>query len=70
MFSFGKNLVYGKNCCIQHIDMNKILVETDGKKDVVLCDVINKISDIKHEQNASPIIYNNTQRFIKNEQIA
>ena len=32
-FSLGKNAVYGKNCRIEQIQKNRILVETDGKKD-------------------------------------
>jgi len=65
-FSFGKNVVYDRNCRIQQIPIDKILVESDGKTDAILIDIINKIVDIKNDKNAPDIIYNNTKRFLKN----
>ena len=65
-FSFGKNVVYDRNCRIQQIPIDKILVESDGKMDAILIDIINKIVDIKNDKNAPDIIYNNTKRFLKN----
>lgn len=65
-FSFGKNVLYDRNYCIENIDVNKILVETDGKKDVFLKDIIKKISDIKNDENIFDIIYNNTRRILEN----
>ena len=65
MFSIGKNAVYGKNCRIDKIPLERIFVETDGKPDVMLKDVISKIVDVKHDENVPNIIYNNTQRILK-----
>ena len=65
MFSIGKNAVYGKNCRIDKIPLERIFVETDGKPDVMLKDVIAKIVDVKHDENVPNIIYNNTQRILK-----
>ncbi len=69
-FSYGKNAIYGKNCRIAQIPIDKILVESDGNRDVVLCDIVNKISEIKNDVNASSVIYDNTQKVIKNGQAA
>ena len=52
---------------IEQIDNDKILVETDGKQNIILHDAINQIASIKHNDNMSDIIYNNTQRILKNE---
>ena len=65
-FSFGKNALYGDFCRITQIDSDKILVETDGKSDAGLIDIINKIADIKNNPNMSQIIYNNTKGILKN----
>lgn len=65
MFSFGKNVVYGRNCNIEHIPLNKILVESDGKQDVPLINVVNKIAEIKKIEDVSDSIYNNTLRIVK-----
>ena len=43
MFSLGKNALYGRNCRIAQIPLNKIVVETDSKIDVCLKDLIYKI---------------------------
>lgn len=55
---------------IQNTPINKILVETDGKNNIVLSDMVDKISNIKSENNAGEIIYENTLKVLKNEQIA
>ena len=65
-FSFGKNVLYGGNCRITQIPDDKILVESDGKDDVILHDVIDKISQLKNNPNMGDIIYNNTVRILKN----
>lgn len=67
MFSFSKNAVYDRIYRIHKIPNNKLLVETDGKKDVLLIDVINKISEIKNDSNICDAIYNNMQRVLKYE---
>ena len=66
-FSLSKNAVYGKNCRIEQIPSNRILIETDGKKDCLLKDVVLKLSDIKNDENISNIIYDNTKRVLNNE---
>ena len=66
-FSFGKNALYGKNSRIEQIPFDKILVESDGKKDVLLKDIVEQISKIKNDKNISEIIYNNTKRILENE---
>jgi TatD DNase family protein len=63
-FSLGKNVVRDRLCCVQEIPSDRILVETDADKNILLIDVINKIS-----QNESDI-YNNTLKVLNNEQIA
>ena len=69
-FSLGKNALYGRFCRIEQIPLNKILIETDGKKDIILKDILYKISDIKNESDIGDIIYNNTLKVLNNEQIA
>ena len=66
VFSLGKNALYGKNCRIEQIPDNKIVVETDGKTDISLIDLINQIAEIKHNPNIAQIIYDNTLRVLKN----
>lgn len=64
MFSFNKiNEHYGI-CRIEQIPTNKILVETDGKRDIILSDLINEISHIKQDNNIAEQIYNNTLQII------
>lgn len=63
-FSFNKNCVYGRNNCIEQIPINRILVETDGKSNVNLIDVVNQIANIKNESDMADIIYNNTKRIL------
>lgn len=53
-----------KEDIITNIPIDKILVESDAKSDVVLSDVVYKISIIKEQENISDIIYENTQRII------
>lgn len=65
-FSFGKNVIYDRNCRIYKIPLDKILVESDGKYDVNLVDVVNKIAEIKDNPNMANIIYDNTQRVLQN----
>ncbi len=65
-FSFDKNAVYDRNQRIHQIPLNKILIESDGKKDVNLIKIIDEISKIKNESNMVDIIYDNTQRILKN----
>ena len=66
-FSLNKKSVYGKNCHIEQIPLNRILIESDGKSDVVLANLIDSISKIKNESEMPEIIYNNTQRVLNNE---
>lgn len=66
-FSLGKNAVYGKNCRIEQIPVNRILVETDGKKEVLLKDILLKIMQIKNDKNIADVIYDNTLKVLKNE---
>ena len=50
---------------IEQFPIEKMLVESDAKPDVILHNVIDKISDIKKEPNAGEIIYKNTQRILQ-----
>ncbi len=70
MFSFCNLCMSHKNCCIEQIPIERIVVESDGKENSDLVKCINDIIKSKHNDNADIIIYNNTQRIIKNEQIA
>lgn len=63
-FSFGKNVVYDRFCRIEEIPNNRILIETDGDKNIVLKKLVEKIS--KDES----VIYDNTLRVLNNGQIA
>lgn len=65
-FSLGKNCVYGKNYRIEQIPENRILIESDGKKEVLLSDLVDKISKIKNESNMANTIYDNTKRVLNN----
>lgn len=51
---------------IQKTPTDKLLIETDAKKEVVLRDLVDKISDIKKENNAGTIIYENTLKVLQN----
>ena len=55
---------------IEQIPTDKILVETDAKKDIVLRGVIDKISKVKNESDMGEITYKNTLRILNNGQIA
>lgn len=66
MFSFCKNALYDRNCRIEQIPSDKILVETDGKSSINLNDIVNKISEIKCDLNMPNIIYENTLGVLKN----
>ena len=63
-FSLGKNAVYDRLCRIEEIPNDRILIESDGDKNIILKNLIDKIS--KNESD----IYNNTLKVLNNEQIA
>lgn len=65
--SLNKNSVYGKNCRIEQIPQKNILIETDGKPDAILSELIDVIAKRKNESNLPEIIYNNMQRVLNNE---
>ncbi len=64
-FSFNKIDTNGRNSRIEHISDDKILVETDGKSNIILTDLINQIARIKNKSNMGEIIFDNTQRLLK-----
>lgn len=66
MFSFNKIAKTEQICLVPD---NEILVETDAKPDVLLKDLIQKIADIKENDRICEIVYNNTQKVLKHEQI-
>ena len=63
-FSLGKNVVYDRFCRIDEIPNDRILIETDADKGIILKDFIDKIS--KNES----VIYYNTLKVLSNGQIA
>ena len=63
-FSTSKNVVYDRNYRIEQIPMNRILIETDAKKDVLLKDVLIRIITIKNDDGVPEIIYNNTLKVL------
>lgn len=63
-FSISKNVVYDRNYRIEQIPVNRILVETDAKKDVLLKDVLIRIITIKNDDGVPEIIYNNTLKVL------
>jgi len=63
-FSLGKNVVYDRFCRIDKIPNDRILVETDGDKNIILKNIVDKIS--KNES----VIYNNTLKVLNDEQVA
>lgn len=63
-FSISKNVVYDRNYRIEQIPMNRILIETDAKKDVLLKDVLIRIITIKNDDGVPEIIYNNTLKVL------
>lgn len=66
-FSFNKNYVCARNSRIEHIPKNKILIESDGKNDAILKDMISKIAELKHDIDIGDIIYDNTLKVLNNE---
>lgn len=66
IFSFNKIDKRGGFDCIEQIPDNRILVESDGKSDSDLVRLVQLITDIKKDANMSDIIYDNTQKVIKN----
>ena len=68
-FSFNKNALYDRNNRIEQIPTNRILIESDGKKDVNLMKIIDEISSIKNESKIGDIIYNNMLRVLENGQV-
>ena len=67
MFSIGKNALCSEKCRIDKIPSNRILIESDGKSDVLLNDIMNKIIQIKNDKNIPDIIYNNTAKVLNHE---
>ncbi len=65
-FSFNKIDKSQEINRIQRIPIKNILIETDAKKDIVLRDLVYKISDIKKEDNIENIIYENTLKVMQN----
>lgn len=63
-FSISKNVVYDRNYRIEQIPINRILIETDAKKDVLLKDVLMRIITIKNDDGVPEIIYNNTLKVL------
>lgn len=51
---------------IEQTPIDRILVESDAKNDVILQDVITTIGCIKNESNICDKIYQNTKRFLNN----
>lgn len=66
LFSFNKIDKSHDLPRIEQIPSDKILVESDGKQNVILRDVIDNIASIKHNENMSNIIYSNTKKVLKN----
>lgn len=63
-FSISKNVVYDRNYRIEQIPINRILIETYAKKDVLLKDVLIRIITIKNDDGVPEIIYNNTLKVL------
>ena len=66
MFSFNQIDINHETRRIEQIPYDKILVETDAKPNIVLSEIVNKISNIKQNKNIWDIIYNNSLRIINN----
>ena len=66
-FSFNKIDISHDLQRISQIPANRILVESDAKQNIDLISLINKISEIKNEDNISGIIYDNAKTVIDNE---
>ena len=69
VFSFNKIYINHRNSRLESIPDNKILVETDGKKDVILKTLVNQIVGAKQEPDMWKTIFDNTQRILINGQI-
>ena len=54
---------------MNNIKCDKILIESDGKNETILTDIVNEIAKIKNESNMVDIIYDNTKRVLENGQI-
>ena len=67
MFSFNKNVVYSRNSRIEQIPINRILVESDGKTDIELKYIIERIVELKHDVDIDNFIYDNTLKVLYNE---
>lgn len=65
-FSFGNINTAKTKQCVLNTPINKILVESDGKQNIDLNDTINKIAQIKSNDNMLNIIYDNTMEVLKN----
>jgi TatD DNase family protein len=65
MFSFNKIDKDQDSYRIERIPIENILVESDGKSDVKLKGIVDKIKNIKQNKNSDNIIYNNTCRILK-----
>ena len=68
-FSLIKNSVYDRNNRIEQIQLNIILIETDGKPEFSLRDVLMKLVQIKKDKTVPEIIYTNTIGVLKYGQI-
>ena len=68
-FSLGKNYINDRFCRIEQIQSDRILIESDADSNIILKDIIDKISNIKKHTNVADIIYNNTIKVINNGQI-
>ena len=67
MFSFNKIDINHRTCRIEQIPCDKILVETDGKSDENLIKNIKHLAEITNNIDIDKIVFNNTQRVLKNE---
>lgn len=65
-FSFNKIDIDNEIRRIEQIDINQILIESDGKENSNLHNLISKISNIKNTENICDIIYNNTKQVLQN----
>lgn len=70
MFSLHRTDKIQEISRIEQIPINRILVETDARSDIVLHDVVDNISKIKNESDACQIIYENTLRVLNDEKVA
>lgn len=66
-FSFNKNSVCARNSRIEQIPINRILIESDGKNDIELKDIIEQIVELKHNVDIDNFIYDNTLKVLNNE---